>query len=57
MKLRIVNCLEIDDRIVSIACALCTMGKAIVDGVLVAKRINMSRHPRTLACWFHLRRV
>ena len=57
MKLRIVDCLEIDDGIASTDCAFRIMGKAIVDGVLVAERINMSCHPRTLACWFHLRRV
>ena len=57
MKLGIVDCVEIDDGIASTACAFYTRIKVRVDGVLVAERINMSRHPRTLACWFHLRRV
>ena len=57
MGLRIVDCVEIDDGVASTACAFYTRIKVRVDGVLVAKRINMSRHPRTLACWFHLRRV
>ena len=41
MGLRIVDYVEIDDRIVSIACAFRIMRKAIVDGVLVAELINM----------------